>query len=134
MVRTWVLCVGFVVLGLLAAGCDTAKNAATKVEAGAKKEASQATDLAKRAKEDVKEVADKARLAVIKPVEAELPKIEEKIKGLSGESATTAKEKFEAFKKSLEQFKSAAPDKWESLKDGLMKEFEELKKLVGLAK
>jgi hypothetical protein len=135
MVRTCVLSVGFfVVLGLLAAGCDTAKNAATRVEAGAKKEAGQATDLAKRAKEDVKEAADKARLAVLKPVEEELPKIEEKIKGLSGESATQAKEKFEAFKKSLEQFKSAAPDKWESLKDGLMKEFEELKILVGLGK
>jgi hypothetical protein len=134
MVRTWVLSVGFAVLGSLAAGCDSAKNAATRVEAGAKKEASQATDLAKRAKEDVKEAADKARLAVIKPVEEELPKIEEKIKGLSGESATQAKEKLEAFKKLLEQFKSAAPDKWESLKDGLMKEFDELKKLVGLGK
>ena len=83
---------------------------------------------------DVKEAADKARLAVIKPMEEELPKIEEKIKGLSGESATEAKEKLAAFKKSLEQFKSAAPDKWESLKDGLLKQFEELKKLVGLAK
>jgi hypothetical protein len=134
MVRKWVLSVGFVVLGLLAAGCDTAKNAATKVEEGAKKEASQAADLAKRAKEEVKEAADKARLSVIKPVEEELHKIEEKIKELSGESATKAKEKFEAFKKSLEEFKSAPPDKWESLKEGLMNKFEELKKLVGLAK
>ena len=134
MVRTWKLSVGFVVLAVLAAGCDTAKNAATRVEEGAKKEASQATDLAKRAKEDVKEAADKARLAVIKPVEEELPKIEEKIKGLSGETATKAKEKFEQFKKLLQEFKSATPDKWEALKDGLMKEFDELKKLVGLAK
>ena len=138
MVRTWMLSGGFVVLGVLAAGCDTAKNAATRVEEEAKQEASQAKDLAKRAKEevkeDVKEAADKARLAVIKPVEEELPKIEEKIKGLSGESATKAKEKFEQFKKLLQQFQSAAPDKWEALKDGLMKDFEELKKLVGLAK
>ena len=138
MVRIWMLSVGFVVLGLLAAGCDTAKNAATRVEEEAKQEASQAKDLAKRAKEeakeDVKEAADKARLAVIKPVEEELPKIEEKIKGLTGESATKAKEKFEQFKKLLQEFKSAAPDKWEALKDGLMKDFDELKKLVGLAK
>ena len=134
MMRTCKLSVGFVVLGLLAAGCDQAKNAATRVEERAKKEASQAEDLTKRAKEGVKEAADKARLAVIKPVEEELPKIEEKIKDLSGDSATKAKEKFEEFKKLLEQFKSAAPDKWESLKDGLMKEFDELKKLVGLAK
>jgi hypothetical protein len=134
MLRTWKLSVGFVVLGLLAAGCDQAKNAATKVEERAKKEATQAEELAKRAKEGVKEAGDKARLAVVKPVEAELPKIEDKIKELSGESATKAKAKFEEFKKLLEQFKSAAPDKWESLKDGLMKEFDELKKLVGLAK
>jgi DNA anti-recombination protein RmuC len=138
MVRTWMLSGGFVVLGLLAAGCDTANNAATRIKEDAKKEASQAKDLAKRAKEevkeDVKEAADKARLAVIKPVEEELPKIEEKIEGLRGESATKAKEKFEQFKKLLQHFKLAAPDKWEALKDGLMKEFDELKKLVGLAK
>ena len=54
MVRTWMLSGGFVVLGVLAAGCDTAKNAATKVEEKAKQEASQAEDLAKRAKDDVK--------------------------------------------------------------------------------
>jgi hypothetical protein len=128
------LSVGFVVLGLSAAGCDTAKNAATRAEEGAKKEADKAKDLAKKAEEGAKEAADKARLAVIKPMEDELPKIEAAIKGLSGDSATKAKEKFEEFKERLGQFKSAAPDKWESLKDGLMKDFEDLKKLVGLAK
>jgi hypothetical protein len=134
MVRTWKLSVGFVVLAVLAAGCDTAKNVATKVEEKAKQEATQAEDLAKRAKEDVKEAAEKAKLAVVKPIEADLPKIEEKIKELSGETATKAKEMFAAFKKHLEDFKSAAPDKWESLKEGLIKDFEELKKLVGLTK
>jgi hypothetical protein len=134
MMRTCKLSVGFVVLALLAAGCDQAKNAATKIEEKAKNEATQAADLAKRAKEDVKEAAEKAKLAVVKPIEAELPKIEDKIKELSGESATKAQEKFKEFKKLLEEFKSAAPDKWESLKDGLMKEFDELKKLVGLGK
>jgi hypothetical protein len=74
------LSVGFVILGLLAAGCDTAKNSGTKIEEGAKKGASQAKDLAKHGEEDVKDVANKARLAVVKSVEEELPKIEEKIK------------------------------------------------------
>jgi hypothetical protein len=123
MIRTWIVSVGFVALGLLATGCGSE---------GAKKLASEAKDVAKIAKQDVKEVVDEAKLAVIKPIEEALPKIEEKIKGLSGESATKAKEKFEEFKKSLEQFKTAAPGKWESLKEGLVKEFEELKKLVGL--
>jgi hypothetical protein len=134
MVRTWRLSVGFVVLAFLAAGCDTAKNVATKVEEKAKQEATQAEDLAKRAKDDVKEAAEKAKLAVIKPIEADLPKIEEKIKELTGEAATKAKEMFGAFKKHLDEFKSASPDKWESLKEGLVKEFNELKKLVGLTK
>jgi hypothetical protein len=115
--------VGFVAFGFLATGCNTEQ---------AKKMASEAKDAAKNVKEEVKEMVDAGKLAVIKPVEESLPKIEEKIKGLSGENATKAKEKFEEFKKSLGEFKSAAPGKWESAKDKLMTEFEELKKLVGL--
>ena len=69
-----------------------------------------------------------------KQIQEGLPKIEEKIKGLSGEAATKAKEKFEQFKKLLEDFKAAAPDKWESLKDALMEKYHELMKLVGLQK
>jgi hypothetical protein len=112
---------------LLVAGCDSANNAAKKVEAGAKKVAGEVKVLAKEAAEEVK-------IAVIKPVEEALPKIEEKIKGLSGEAATKAKEKFEECKKLLEDFKSAAPGKWQSLKDGLIKSFDELKTLVGFEK
>jgi hypothetical protein len=80
--------------------------------------------LAPRAKEAV----DAAKLAVLKESEDVLPKIEEKIKGLTGETATKAKEKLEEFKKLLEEFKSAAPGKWESLKEELMNKFAELKK------
>ena len=132
MTRTWMMSVGFVAVGLLAAGCGSADNAVKKAEQEAKKVAGEAKELAKHAKEEAKEVADEARVAVVKPIEEALPKIEEKIKGLSGDSATKAKAKFEEFKKSLAQFKSAAPGKWESLKDDLVKEFDELKKLVGL--
>src|SRR5262249_5881882 len=86
MVRTSMVSFGFMAFGLLAVGCGD--NAAKKVEEGAKKLASEAKDLAKHAKEDVKEVSEEARVALVKPVEEALPKIEEKIKGLSGESAT----------------------------------------------
>ena len=45
---------------------------------------------------------------------------------------TKAQEKYESVKKMVEELKSVGPDKWESLKDGLTKAFDELKKLVGL--
>jgi hypothetical protein len=142
MMRAWMASVGFVACALLVAGCD---NAAKKAEEEAKKVTSEAKELAKKAASEVKEVtreakegakgaADAAKLEVLKPVEEALPKIEEKIKGLSGESATKAQEKLGEFKKLLEQCKSAAPEKWQSLKDELMKSFEELKKLAGMEK
>ena len=123
MSRTVMMSVGFVAFGLLATGCNTE---------AAKKVGSQAKDVAKDLKEDVKGLADKGKLALIKPVEDALPKIEEKIKGLSGDSATKAKEKFEELKKSLEECKTAAPEKWESLKESMTKQFDDLKKMVGL--
>jgi hypothetical protein len=156
MMRTCMASVGLVVCGLLVAGCDTTNSAAKKADEVAKKAAGEvkeaakdvkegakeaakevkegAKEVAQEAKEGAKKAADAAKLAVLKPVEDALPKIEEKIKALSGESATKAKQKFEEFKKLLEQFKSAAPEKWESLKDGLMKSFDDLKKLVGMDK
>jgi hypothetical protein len=133
MMRISIAGVGLLVCGLLA-GCNPATDAAKKVEQGAKKAAGHAVEAAKEAKESAKEAIDAAKVAVLKPIQDALPKIEEKIKGLSGENATKAKEKFEEFKRLLEQFKAAAPDKWESLKEGLMKQFDELKKLVGLEK
>jgi hypothetical protein len=124
--------VGLVVCGLLVAGCEPASSASKKAEEGVKKAAGQAKEAAKEAKEAAKEAADAARVAFLKPIQDALPKIEEKVKGLSGETATKAKEKLADFTKLLGQLKSAAPDKWESLKDGLMKAFNELKKLVGM--
>jgi hypothetical protein len=127
MTRTLRTCAGFVVCALLLSGCDSTNNAAKRVEEGAKKVAAEVKVLAK-------EAAEEAKVAVIKPVEEALPKIEEKIKGLSGEAAAKAKEKFEECKKLLEDFKSAAPGKWQSLKAGLIKSFDELKSLAGLEK
>src|SRR5438309_11690718 len=49
-------------------------------------------------------------------------------------SSPRRKEKLEEFKRLLEQFKAAAPGKWEALKDGLKKSFDELKELVGMDK
>jgi hypothetical protein len=134
--------VGFVACALLVAGCDNAakkaeeeaRKAAGEVQEVARKTANEVKGVAKEAKEGAKGAADAAKLEVLKPVEEALPKIEEKIKGLSGESATKAQEKLKEFKELLEQCKSAAPEKWQSLKDGLMKSFDELKKLAGMEK
>jgi hypothetical protein len=149
MTRTWLTAFGLLVSGLLIAGCDAANNAAKKTEEGAKKAAGQAKEAAKEGVKEMKEVAkeagektkemakdavEAAKSTVLKPIMDAMPKLEEKLKGLSGESATKAKEAFEQFKKKLEEFKSAAPDKWEALKEGLLKEFAELKKLLGMEK
>ena len=116
--------------GLFALGCDNAKTAASKAQDAAKS----AEYSAQGAKEAALKAAEAAKTAVVKPIEEALPKIEEKIKGLSGDALTKAKEKYEAFKKLVEEFKSAGPDKWESLKEGLTKAFAELKTMVGLDK
>jgi hypothetical protein len=134
MKRTWIASVGLMVCGLTVGGCTPATSAAKKMEEGAKKAAGQAKEMAEEAKEGAKQAVEAAKVAVLKPIEEALPKIEEKIKGLSGESAAKAKEKFGEFQKLLEQFKAAAPGKWESFKDELVKAFEELKKQVGLEK
>jgi hypothetical protein len=134
MVRTLVSGCGLVALALLTAGCEQAKTRTSQVEAVAKKAAAGAKEAAREAAASAKEAGEAAKTAVLKGIEDGLPKIEEKIKGLSGDAATKAKEKFEAFKKHLEEFKAAAPDKWESLKESLHKEFEDLKKLVAADK
>jgi hypothetical protein len=127
MIRTWIATVGLAVCGLLVAGCD--QSAGTSKSGGEELR----KDLNK-IKNAASEAADVAKAKVVKPIEEALPLIEDKIKGLSGEAATKAKGGFESLKKHLEEFKTAAPDKWESLKDAMVKEFDELKKLVGLNK
>jgi len=116
--------------GLFALGCDSAKTAASKAEDAAKS----AEGAAKGAQEAAKKAAEAAKTAVVKPIEEALPKIEEKIKGLSGDALTKAKEKYEQVKKMIAEFQAAGPEKWESLKDGLTKAFAELKTMVGLDK
>jgi hypothetical protein len=134
MLRVFVPCCWLVAFALLTTGCEQAKTKASQAGDVAKKAAADATEAAKAAAASAKEAAESAKNAILKGIEDGLPKVEEKIKGLSGDAATKAKEKFEAFKKLLGEFKSAAPDKWEALKSNLVKEFDDLKKLVGMEK
>jgi hypothetical protein len=141
MHRRLVLSFGFLASVLLAAGCGSDNEAAKKVEdkakkvgeavhEGAKKVAEEAKDLGKRAVEDVKAGALAVKHAFTKGIEEDLPKLEEKMKSLSGASATKAKEAYAALKTKLAECKEAAPEKWESLKEGVAKDYEALKKLV----
>ena len=123
-----------VTCALLTAGCEQAKTKASQAGEVAKKAASEAKEAAKEAAASAKEAGEAAKNTIVKGIEDNLPKVEEKIKGLSGDAATTAKEKLEAFKKTLGEFKPAAPDKWESLKATLVQQYEDLKKLVGMDK
>jgi hypothetical protein len=112
---------------LLVTACDATNKAAKKIEEGGKNAVAGVKELAN-------EAAAEAKVAVIKPIEEALPKIEEKISGLSGEAATKGKEKLEEFKKLLAECKSAAPGQWQALKDKLIQSFDDLKKLAGFEK
>jgi hypothetical protein len=119
-----------IALALLIVGCEQAKQKESQAEAVAKKVAVDAKEAAASAKEAV----EAAKAAISKKMEEGLPKIEEKINGLSGETKIKAQEKFEEVKKSLAEFKSTAPDKWEALKAKVTEQYEELKKMVGMDK
>lgn len=110
---------------LFAMGCagDTSKNPKL---GDLTEKAKQTADAAKE------EASKKAKELVVKPIEELLPQIKEKIGKLDGDALTKGKEKLADFLKLLEGFKTAAPDKWESLKDELLKKFEELKKMAGM--
>src|SRR5262245_59403137 len=134
MKTTFLLGIGSIACCVLAVGCDT--TAAKKVEEKSKDGVQAVKSATKEGVKEVKEAAagavDKAKEAVVKPMQDLLPKIEDKIKGMSGDVKTKASEKLEEVKKLLEEAKTAAPDKWETLKSKLATAFDELKKLVGV--
>ncbi len=141
MRRAWIAAIGFALSGLLTAGCDTGGNGAKKAEEGTKKTVErakealkeagrEAKEAVKEAGKELKEAAHAAKVKIVDPMRAELPKFEEKMKDLSGEKLAKAKEKLAEFKKQLADFEAAAPDKWESLKEGLHKSYDDLKQAM----
>ncbi len=90
-------------------------------------------DEVKEADKVAKEKAAKeTKAAFVKPFTDELPKIEEKIKTLTGITATSAKEKFDAVKKLLDEYNAAPADKLKDLGEKLKTAFEDLKKTAGV--
>jgi hypothetical protein len=130
----FLLGIGTLLCCSLATGCDS--TAAKKVEEKSKEGVQAVKSATKEGVKEVKEAAagavDKAKEAVVKPMQELLPKIEDKIKSMSGDAKTKATEKLEEVKKLLEEAKTAAPDKWETLKSKLATALDDLKKLVGM--
>lgn len=112
---------------LFAVGCDKASSASSAAGSAGKVVADKGKEIGDKAASALetarKEVMDKI---------GDTSKIEEKIKGLTGDAQTKAKEKWDAFKKMYEEFKAAPMDKMGELKDKLMAAFEDLKKMVNL--
>lgn len=109
---------------------EASKEVKEKASEAGKEVKEKASEAGKEVKEAAVKAGEAAKAAFIKPIQDALPKIEEKMKGLSGDSLAKAKVKFDEIKKLLADFDKAGPDKWESLKEGVTKAFEELKKLV----
>jgi hypothetical protein len=164
MLRTLISGGGLVVLALLTAGCDSgrssqmdaarksaadAKVAAEKAAAHAKEAAEKAASAAKedaekaaaQAKEAAGKAADAAKQAVTaakdalaKKFDDNMPKIQEKINGLSGDAKTKAQAQYDELKKTYEEAKASAPDQWEALKTKATEQYDALRKTLGLDK
>ena len=158
--RAMIVAGGLAAVGLSVVGCDTAKTPGTGSatsrtgeqkarDAGAAvgRAADKAADAVGSAADKTAEAANKAgdkiggamdaagdaaKDNVVKPIEAEYPKVEERIKGLTGDAASTAKTKFEQVKKLVGEFRKASADGLSSAKDKLVEAFADLKKAVGL--
>jgi ABC-type transporter MlaC component len=116
---------GLVAIGL---ACEQAKstvsNTATKV-------ADKAKETAAAGKEGLARMA-KSKETFLKPIEEMLPKVDEKIKALTGDGKTKAADSLAAVKKLIDEFKAAPTDKFEGLMKGITEKVAELKKMVGL--
>ena len=118
------------VLGMfVVVGCDEVKKSTSQQAQNVSKHAGESLD---KAKETAEKAMKEGKEAVVKPIMDSLPKIEEKIKAMTGDKLKEATAKFDDFKKSLDDFKSADASKWAGMKEELIKKFEDLKKYVGL--
>jgi len=115
---------------------EKAKESAEKAGEKAKEAGAKVGEKAKEVGEKATEAGEKAvkagKDAVVKSVSDAMPKIEEKIKDLSGDKLQQATAKLKELKSLLEDFKTSDAASWEASKEKLMKVFEELKKMVGL--
>src|SRR5262245_30754148 len=96
--------VGFAVAAVLTAGCDDKKTS------GSASLPTAVQSLADAGKKEAEEAAKKGKEEFVKPIEAMIPKFEEKIKGLSGDAKATATTKLGELTALIKDFTAAAPD------------------------
>ncbi len=124
MIRKFVLGLGACAVAFLAVGCDKATstaNSSTQNASNMEQMAKRGADAAAATGGDIK-----------KNVEEYIPKIEEKIKTLTGDKAKQAGDAFTALKKMFDEFKAAPADKAKELLAPLVAKFTEVKTMVGL--
>ena len=148
MLRTLLSAGGLVALFLLLVGCDSRGSqmaAASKAAAEARAAAEKAEAHAKEAAEKGAAAANKRgegggrgrrrparrrmrprmrspppRMPSPRHSTRTCPKIQEKINGLSGDAKAKAQTQYDELKKTYEEAKASAPDKWEVLKSKAM--------------
>ncbi|MGL4423815.1 MAG: hypothetical protein ACRCZF_24385 [Gemmataceae bacterium] len=111
---------------------DGASGMADKAKDGVAAVTDKAKEVGEKAKEMGKEALEITREKVMKPVTEAMPKIEEKIKGLSGDAMTKAKTQYDALKKMVEEFKAAPGEKLGEIGEKITTALAELKKSLGL--
>lgn len=133
-----VLC-AFTTLGALCltVGCGGSSSAPVAKPSALDKAKDVAKDLKETGKEAIKDAVNAGKEGLAKLAEIttkELPAIETKLNGLSGDAKAKATEAYEKLKKALEDAKATVTDseKWKTAWGAITKQLEELKKLVGL--
>lgn len=124
MIRKFVLGLGTCAIAFLAVGCDnkTASVAPSGPTPG---------DMERMRSQSMAQGAN-AMGDIKKTVEDTLPKIEEKIKGLTGEKAKEANDSLASLKKMFDEFKAAPKEKLAELTVALTAKLAALKTMVGL--
>ncbi len=124
MIRQFVLGLGACAAAFFVVGCDKATSTANSSALNA----SNVEQMAKRGADAAAATASDIK----KSVEESIPKIEDKIKALTGEKAKQAGDAFTALKKMFDEFKAAPADKTKELLAPLIAKFTEVKTMVGL--
>jgi len=126
MIRAATLAIGVAIAAVLTAGCDDKKSSVLS------NAPSDVQSMADDAKKQAAMTMAKGKAEFIKPIEALIPKIEEKIKDMTGDAKTAATNKLGDLKTLITDFMAAGPDKWEGMKTKITDTVAELKKMVGL--
>ena len=130
MIRKFVLGLGTCAIAFLAVGCDKAATTATQTGPSASDMERMKNMGAAQGANAVGAAMDPAVLT--KSVEEALPKIEEKIKGLTGDKAKSASDMLANVKKLFDELKTNPKEKIKEVGAVLTTKLAELKTMVGL--